>query len=557
MVLQSPLAFDMLGSSEQIRLPLPIMSICPWCKGQMPSANEVCPLCGKKPHEHPSISSGNYASFEAFDDFEEPEEGGLHVAGAVEPLARSQGPDIFGGDSFEDAPTAGNLKLEVEQVPRAVPQKAPVAAPPSGPVPDVMPAAKNYRDPMPDQQEAPAFDPFEIAVLADYGPAPAQIWQFPPYAIRVTARRRDLRRRLAMSRRAVDDAERQRDDRLADLAERVRPAVEQSNDMESLLDTLRQIEETAASRNQALSARNQELAQKVSVVDREIEGHRKHEQETQAKVKTTAATLDAARQELERANAARKRAEIELRNAQEVARAAAGPQARTAPPEHAAKLQHLQEILDERKAAASAPQAAFDEAKRVWNDADSAHKAVQRKIADLQKQRRHIEQSYASDIGMRSAGVEEAQKERRAALVAIGARLIEMNAEDVPRKLRQTFFEAQDVLSARVLEADKLEQAIVSADPAAVRKGWVVMGGGGFVALVLLVALVALFGRTEPDPLYDSFRNGPPRAAPSRLARIDGVPPNEEPSSAQTHRDVSAGPTSAERRSFAASGCRA
>ena len=84
----------------------------------------------------------------------------------------------------------------------------------------------------------------------------------------------------------------------------------------------------------------------------------------------------------------------------------------------------------------------------------------------------------------------------------IGAQLIEMNAPIVPRELRQAFFESQEVLSSRTLEAERLNHAIVSADPAAVKKGWMVIVGGSLLGLVLLIVLIALLGRSEPDPLY-------------------------------------------------------
>lgn len=481
------------------------MSICPWCKGKMLSANDVCPSCGQNPHEHPSISAGGYGTFDAFDDFDD-DGGSLDVAGAVEPLGGQGGPDVFGGDSFEQAGSAP-LKLEVEAMPVRAPVRAPGPMPSSpGPAAPVPPAA-DYRQ-GPEQapaDAAPAFDAYEIAVLADFGPAPSKIWEFPSYSLRVTSRRRELRRRLQLVKQSVQEAERARDDRLADLAERVRPQLEASKDLAPLLGTLEQIEQTAASRNEALSERNDELQQKLAVVDREIEAQRAQEAETQARLDAAAKALDKERELLQRANAALKRAEIELRNAQEVARAAAGPQARTAPPEHAAKLQHLAGILEERKAAVLAPKAAFDQAKKVWNDADSAHKAVQRRIAEYQKQRRGVEQAYAKEIGVRSAGVQQAEAERRAAYIAVGVSLIEQNAAVVPRELRQVFFETQEVLSSRMLESERLTQAIASADPRDVKKGWYVIVGGSALVILLLVLMVALFGHTEPDPAYGAW----------------------------------------------------
>jgi hypothetical protein len=357
---------------------------------------------------------------------------------------------------------------------------------------------------VPSDGQEPVFDAYDLAVVADFGAAPSKLWEFPAYALRVASRKRDLERRIDLARRSAAQAERARDDCLADVAEQVRPAIESSRELAPLLEPLLQIEQQAATREQALSERNLELEQKVSVVDHEIEVQRGQDASARAQVDAAAKTLDHAKGALERARAAFKRAEIELRNVQEVARAAAGPQARTALPEHAQKIQDLSQILAERREALAAPQAAFDEAQRVWNAADSASKAVQRRISDLQKQRRTIEQSYAKELGVRSQGVEHAQSERRSALIALGASLMETTSGVVPQELQQRFFRAQEVLSGHGLEVARLRQAMATADPESVKKGWIVLGAGSALILLLLIVLIALFGRSDPEPLYGS-----------------------------------------------------
>jgi hypothetical protein len=356
----------------------------------------------------------------------------------------------------------------------------------------------------PSEGQEPVFDVYDLAVLADFGAAPDKLWEFPTYALRVTSRKRDLQRRVALARQSAALAERARDDCLADLAEQVRPAIESSREMAPLLEPLLQVEQQAASREQALNERNLELGQKVSLIDQEIDAQRGQEASTRAQVDAAAKSLDQAKGALERARAAFKRAEIELRNVQEVARAAAGPQARTALPEHAQKIQDLSQILSERREALAAPQAAFDEAQRVWNAADSASKAVQRRISDMQKQRRAIEQSYAKELGVRSQGVEHAHSDRRAALVALGTSLIETSSGVVPQQLQQRFFQAQEALAGHGREVSRLRQAMATADPQAVKKGWIVIVAGSALVVLLLIVLIALFGRSDPEPLYGS-----------------------------------------------------
>ena len=478
------------------------MSVCPWCKAKVPAADQLCPTCGKNPVDHPSIASGGYSNLNPFDDFDEPE-GDLELSGTMDPLAQEHGPDVFGGDLFDDPPASLKLDIDVapirepvrprlgSQQPRTGLSGAP-ASPSGSP-----PSYRMQSGAPPDEPVDPAFDPYEIAVLADYGPPPTSVLACPAYAWRVHGRKRELQRRLSVARGGVTEAERARDDHLAELAETVRPDLEASKELAVLLETLVQVESTAQTRADALHARNTELSEKVAVIDNEILAQQAMGTEAKAKVELARGVVEEKEGAYNRARALFKRAEIELRNAQQVARAAAGPEAKTAPPEHAARLIELNQILQERHADLAEPKAEMDAARAVMADAESAARVVERSVRELRGKRKAVEQSYQRELGVRSEGVSEAEAERRNALIAIGARLIEMNAPVVPIELRQAFFQSQEALSERALSAERIARAIGSADAESVKKGWLVVAGAVVLGVTLLVLLIALFGHSE------------------------------------------------------------
>ncbi|HOT12815.1 MAG TPA: hypothetical protein PK710_23750, partial [Polyangiaceae bacterium] len=178
---------SVLGNWRQLRLLFETMSICPWCKGNTPRAYDTCPLCGKNPHEHPSVSGGNFSSFDSFDD---DDAGGLDVQGAIAPLSHADGPDSFGSHALDDAPQGVSLELDAPPLPSRrplTPKSLSLSQQPSMPSPAVGSAP-------------PAFDTFDLMILADFGPAPQKITEFPLYAIRVTSRRRELRKQAQLAR---------------------------------------------------------------------------------------------------------------------------------------------------------------------------------------------------------------------------------------------------------------------------------------------------------------------------------------------------------------------
>jgi len=461
------------------------MSICPWCKGNTPRAYDTCPLCGKNPHEHPSVSGGNFSSFDSFDD---DDAGGLDVQGAIAPLSHADGPDSFGSHALDDAPQGVSLELDAPPLPSRrplTPKSLSLSQQPSMPSPAVGSAP-------------PAFDTFDLMILADFGPAPQKITEFPLYAIRVTSRRRELRKQAQLARHAFAQSEQAYHRALADMAEQVRPTLAAAKEFSPFLEPFERMEQQLENRFQALEQRNLEKQENTAVVDREIEALHDELNRKQADTQAAAMKLDQQKERLQRIEVAFRRAEIELRNAQTVARAAAGPEAKVALPQDAQKIRDLTSVLEERRQALEAPRAEVEQAQRVWNDADLELKAVQRRMAELQKKRRLIEQSYTKEIAIRTDGVAQAQLERQTALVALGSALLEGKPQLVPQALQQEIQTVRDTMARHEREQARLDNALTLADDEAVKKGWIILAAAVGIAFVLLVFLIAWLGRSEP-----------------------------------------------------------
>ena len=99
-------------------------------------------------------------------------------------------------------------------------------------------------------------------------------------------------------------------------------------------------------------------------------------------------------------------------------------------------------------------------------------------------------------MGLRTEGLEQAQIDRRAALIGVGARLIDINSPLVADAHREAFDLVRKTLSTRCMQVERMMRAIASADPAAVKKGWLLIGGAALLALVLLVIVVATLGHS-------------------------------------------------------------
>jgi len=463
------------------------------------SSSGPCPQCGKDPADHPSIAAAGFSSLDPFDQLETTGndlslDSGQHSppSGGAQMSYDSGSLNEF-GDEDDELSSGDSVHLELGGPQLEPPPQTPPAKPsPGAPAPDASPnTSADAISPTSVRARivpaSPVLDPYEIAVFADFGRPPEKIWLCPAYAIRVFTRTRLLRSTLRQSQANAADAERQRDDRLAALAERLKSKLEGDRELGGYLAPLARIEETARERERALSERSAEYSATVARIDQQIAEQETVVAELKKAQQAAAAEHETRSQVLTRAQAQLKRAEIELRNAQQVARAAAGPEARTAPPEHADAILKAQQVAEQRRNELQEPKAAADQSQRALAEADARVDEVDRRIGSLRSERRKFEATFSREMGVRSEGLEQALAEKRAALISIGARLFDTNSPVIPADDYESFGKMRADLSQRHLEVERLLRALDSADKNAVKKGWAVIGAGLAIVLILIV----------------------------------------------------------------------
>jgi len=160
----------------------------------------------------------------------------------------------------------------------------------------------------------------DARALADYGDAPKSAVFAPLYAWRVIKRQRELKAALLVRKNEAEHAQAALDDALVALAERVRPVAESPPHKEryvTLFEPLARAEEHLRSRDRVLSAEQGAQKERLSQVDGRIGKAETELAQAQGHERAVATELAAAQGALAREEAKIKRAEAELKAAQQ------------------------------------------------------------------------------------------------------------------------------------------------------------------------------------------------------------------------------------------------
>jgi len=157
----------------------------------------------------------------------------------------------------------------------------------------------------------------DARALADYGEPPRSTVQAPLYAWRVLQRKRQLKTAHAGRRAEAEHASSALQDGLVAFAERIRPAAERQPAYSGAFTDLRRAEDVLRSRDQALAAEQDAQQVRLAQVDGRLT--RLEEKLTLAHTgeRLSAQRLSSAQGALAREEAKLKRAEVELRAAQQ------------------------------------------------------------------------------------------------------------------------------------------------------------------------------------------------------------------------------------------------
>ena len=193
----------------------------------------------------------------------------------------------------------------------------------AAPAPFPPPPAHPHRLTAPQNKQsasmAPAASDLETdaMALAEYGDAPGSWVTSPLYAWRVLKRQREVKAALAVRTAEAEHAQAALDDALVAFAERARPVAEKHKSYLVPFDDLGRAEELLRSRDKVLAAEQDAQRARLAQVDSRLTKAESELAQAQGHERAVATELAGAQGALAREEAKIKRAEVELRNAQQ------------------------------------------------------------------------------------------------------------------------------------------------------------------------------------------------------------------------------------------------
>jgi hypothetical protein len=425
--------------------------------GEQPAVAAPARVSATAARAQPQASSLDYfgaASFDADDagggrlDLDD----GEHLIGGT---SGADGQALFGAGSFEADDFASGIDLD------GAGAGAPVAGLKAG-----APLAIAAAEPASLEARGGAAES-----IAGWGPPPKSVLGAPAYAWRVFVGRRALQKRVFGLTRALEVAELERDRKLSTVAESLRPALESDARFARMLEPILVLERAASERQQALASANAEYAAELAKRDARLAPAREEVLQRRAAERALESELAAASESAARAEARHKRALIELRNADESTRRAAG-----LPPEAPERVQALVARAAELQAEHNAAVSARDAARAKHDAGTRASAEAERAVDKIEAERRALDANLGKKLNARAHDAERAERDRLAALAQIGRELLERrSAISLDASLVAAADSAEQEVSRKAADHELHLRAFDSCDEASVKRGWAVL----------------------------------------------------------------------------------
>ena len=263
-------------------------------------------------------------------------------------------------------------------------------------------------------------DPVEVAILADYCDSPRAAQLTPAYAFRVFKRQRELKRQLLAVSTECERAQVELETTLADLSRAVRPEAERVQSLRRFFTPLLEIEQARSQHEQALSSFDAQLSAESAQIDLAL-GQIATEIGAARERERNAVRVHDERQACAlRADAKRKRVQIEMRAVAQVAEHKHGTQpGRLAGPD-AAELASLAQRALAIEPEVTQAQAELDLAKQALHQIRAQLQALRQSERQASRKRQALGSQYQSQLEARGLAATEHATERRRALAELG-----------------------------------------------------------------------------------------------------------------------------------------
>lgn len=332
-------------------------------------------------------------------------------------------------------------------------------------------------------------DAVNVRLAGDYGPAPGSPLLAPVYALRVAQRIRALKAKIAVAQKKRAEAEAARDDLLVSLAQDLRGRILTTEDGDAIFQPVVALEQVALERRAGLAGASAEHGTRVGALEAEMESQRREASAAATRLAERATTVEEARRVHQRSEAKAKRIYIEIRAIVTAAESSGG----ALTPEQTARTASLDRELAAARAEAESHARAVTAAETAVAAAQAEERTAARRMRETEKKRRELDREFEKQAGTRTAGVSEAEQERRLALVEVGRKVLAARGRlvEVPDASLDALLAADGAVTERATELETLVQALDAYDPGVVRKGAALVLG---VVLVVVGGLWALTG---------------------------------------------------------------
>jgi hypothetical protein len=384
---------------------------------------------------------------------------------------------LDGEDDFDLLQTGASANLALGADPLAPPRQVETAEWPRGRTPPA---------------EQLSVDAREVALIADYGPAPRNALLAPLYAFRVFSRRKPLKQALAEQHAALSAAELERDTLLMRLASELRPALEAHDAFKRTLAPVREVERLASERAAALLQADSGYREQMAKFEAELSSLRQAEAAARRATLEREASQTAAENELRRAEGKHQRVQIEMRGVMDLARQKLGPAGGDVPAEFAAKLAELQSRANALEPELTQAKAKHASAVAALAQAETETQRLLSQMRQLERQKANVGSSLGKQLNERAAGVTEAEKQLRDALAEVARAVLgARGAMPVPDATLAALREHDKQVEQRALRLEMHVRALDSYDRDRAKQGIiVVLSALGIVLLFILLKAV-------------------------------------------------------------------
>ena len=413
------------------------------------------------------------------------------------PHAPSDDDDGYGGTTGESEEFGGGASdlFEIEDI--GGDSAGGVAGPPAA----SQGLALALIDKVNEQEE---FDPDELDQVSGFGPIPSSPVDVIKYTLRVRKRSAELVTEAERIGSGMSQAKKELDDVLARLGERAQVAGFDSPQVSKLLEEVASADVQASNAQEALSVERRRHQTKIAEIDKVLEGFRAQMAQPRRREAKLAGQLGAKQEEARQLELRIQRLDIEFRNAEalitrhenEAANPEGTPDAELARKAQAirAKLPGIKAQREELSALRKQMEGPIEELTKALGQVRESLSQLRQKRIAVTTKREEEDTLHVQNTKRASSQTAEASKTAKSKLAQIG-RTIRLEGDDSPPWAVELFDEI-DVKAKTVhgllVDARMHKLAAETFDPSTVKKGYLFMGAGVGLALLVLLALLIL-----------------------------------------------------------------